>query len=500
MRRPVLVVLCASMLVLAGCAIAAPPQRSLPAGEDGEQPTPTTDRAPTVTPTETATPATPSDQNVPQDPPSDRLGWEAGYWANESLAITADDGLNKSERSAVIGRSMARVELIRGLEFTDTVPVEVVDRASNPLGLNEQQTDDQLQTFDNAKFEALFLVGESTESVETQQQTLNQTVQGAYSRERESIVLIAESDSPRLEDEITLAHELVHALQDQHFDSPPPAGTRDQYNGRNGLFEGDATVVHQTYADRCGEEWACLGGGGLGDSQSTTAPPHFGIYFLEYFPYESGPVLIESLRSSGGWSAVNAAYEDIPTSAREILDPSLYGTFEPRPTGPTPAVDGGWERVRPPNRPDYAVLGPSALAAGFGYTLYDSFNTSSVIEAEAFLNMDGITLNQSNPLQYELPAVRGWTGERLYVYERGAETGYVWRLAWNNSATAQRFAEQYRDLLAHWGGTKISEGTWHITEESPFADALSLTVDGSMVTIVNAPNTTALADFAPASR
>ncbi|MFC7135716.1 hypothetical protein ACFQRB_02125 [Halobaculum litoreum] len=77
----------------------------------------------------TAGPAAADDWQYPDDPPSDRLGWEAGYWYNESIDVNQSDGLDAAEREAFVARTMARVERVRGLEFRESVPVEVISRA-----------------------------------------------------------------------------------------------------------------------------------------------------------------------------------------------------------------------------------------------------------------------------------------------------------------------------------------------------------------------------------
>lgn len=107
MRLPVLL---AVLVVLAGCGSAV--------GSDG----PTA--APTATSTSSPSPAHPGFA----DPATDRLGWAAGYWYDEPLPVNATGGLDASERAAVVGRTMARIERLRGLEFESAVPVEVVDR------------------------------------------------------------------------------------------------------------------------------------------------------------------------------------------------------------------------------------------------------------------------------------------------------------------------------------------------------------------------------------
>jgi len=433
------------------------------------------------------------------DPGEDRLGWENDYWHDDPVAVNASDGLNGSERKAVVARAMARVEVVRNLEFERTVNVTVLGRSNYSAGSND--TDGEaFRRFDNAKFEALFLIGNEEDSIETQEETRNRTIAGVYSPSRESIVVVSDSGSPKLDGERTLAHELVHALQDQQFNlSRSSPRTRDAYNARNGLVEGDARAVEQEYMDQCGDTWACLPGaseesnGGDGGGP----PANLGVYIMSYFPYSDGPGFVASLRENDDWSRVNDAFADPPGSSVEVIYPEKYESFEPAEVSMRGPTSDGWERVRPEQRPDYAVLGQSALAAMFAYTLYDDYNQSAVVQPREFLNTEGGSVNRSDPFNYSLAPTRGWQGDRMHVYERNGETAYVWRLAWESPTDAERFADHYRDLLTHWGGQRVTEGTWVIAEDSPFSDAVSLAVEGDTVTIVNAPDRGALGDVSP---
>jgi hypothetical protein len=430
------------------------------------------------------------------DPETDRIGWEDGYWHDDPVAVNATDGLNGSEREAVIARAMARVEVVRNIEFEQPVNVTVESRSNFSERFGGGETNETLRRFDNAKFEALFLIGNDEDSIETQSANRNQTVAGFYSPDREAIVIVSDSRSPQLDGERTLAHELVHALQDQQFNltlSGTPR-TRDAYNARNGLIEGDARAVEQEYLDRCGVDWSCLPGaspdGGDGEEPSI----HLGVYVLSFFPYSDGPGLVAHLRDSDNWSAVDDAFADPPTSSAEVIFPEKYGSFERADVELRNRTGGGWERVRPPDRPDYGVLGPSALTAMFAYTLYDEYNRSSVVEPSEFLNTEAGGVNRTDPFNYSLAPLRGWQGDRLHVYERGGETGYVWRLVWASPEDAQLFADRYRAVLTHWGGDEVRDGVWVIEEDSPFAGAVAVEVEGDTVTVVGAPDRDALGD------
>jgi hypothetical protein len=440
------------------------------------------------------------------DPSRDRLGWEDGYWYNDTVSVSPEDGLNATERDRVIARAMARVERLRGLEFESSVDVSVIGREELSAGVGGEPNE-ALRAFDNAKFEALFVVGGEEDAVSTQTETRNRTVAGFYSPSRGNIVVVSDAASPEFDGERTLAHELVHALQDQQFDlsrTAPSARTRDAVNGRNGLVEGDARSVELAYVDRCGAEWRCLPGAepagdtgnGNANGNETEPPINLGLYILSYFPYSDGPGFVSHLRerANGSWDAVDAAFGDPPTSSAVVIDPERYREFEPRSVALDDRAAGGWERVRPPGRPDYATLGQSALTAMFAYTLYDDYNASSVVSPDAFLNLDGVAVDTRDPFNYSIAPVRGWTGDRLHVYRRGDETGYVWRLTWASPDAAERFADRYRELLDHWGGSP-DDGIWRLTADSPFAGAVDVRVDGDAVTVVGGPDRAALGEL-----
>jgi hypothetical protein len=484
MRRRSAAALCALALLLAGCQTPSLGGASAETPTEAGQSTP--DEVVTLEVRNGTLTETGDAERVPDDPGTDRLGWEGGYWHNESLDVDRSDGLNESEREAVVNRSMARVEYIRGLEFESSVPVEVISRAEyreNSSG----EYGPSLRAFDNAKFEALFLIGEDEDSIEVQESTLGSSVLGYYSPSEDAIVIVSDSETPTIA-EGTLGHELVHALQDQRFGLNSTAATRDGVQGRNGLIEGDASAVDDSYGERCGEQWECLSGSGGGGASGDR---HAGVSFMLFFPYSDGTTFVSALRDRGGWSAVDDAYADLPDGSREVTHPEDYPDWEPR-NVTMPAEPGGdWKRVRPSSdrdRPDYATVGPSAIAASMAYTLSDGYNRSAVVTSREILNYgeDG-TVDSADPYNYALAGTRGWEGGRMHVYTNGPEDGYVWRTVWTDDVAAERFAERWGDVVEHWGGTQTGENTWVIADDSPFADAVAIHVSGDTVTVVNAP-------------
>src|SRR5438067_1651470 len=113
---------------------------------------------------------------------------------------------------------------------------------------------------------------------------------------------------------ITIAHEMDHALTDQHFQFGPATDVLDKndqqeaYTGFTGLLEGDAKLLEALWSGKYlsakERDQAATEGG---DSSVIRRTPPFLLDTL-YFPYTTGRAFVISRYRSGGWESVNAAY------------------------------------------------------------------------------------------------------------------------------------------------------------------------------------------------
>jgi hypothetical protein len=401
---------------------------------------------------------------------SDRLGWEDGYRANDSLSVTTADGLNESELSAVVARTMARVEEIRGLEFRESVPVEVITREEYRERSVSFSTGGETR---DTLYEALLLVGEDREAGAVLDELFGSSVVGYYSSSEDRIVVVSDSETPTL-DRSTLAHELVHALQDQHF-SRVDSRTFDGRLAGQGLTEGDPSVVAREYERRCEQGWSCL------DRPTRDRPPagpvarNPGVYLTVIQPYRSGPAFVEALRERGGWAAVNGAYAAPPNSTEQVIHPDRYPEDRPVDVAVPDRSSDAWEVV------GHETVGEAAI--------HTTFWTWGLVPRED----DEVVTN------YTHPRSAGWAGDRLVAYanedENGSADGYVWRTAWESEADARAFAEGYRRVLRVRLAAR-TVGDRYVVEDGPFADAFRVTREGETVTIVNAPTRRAVREVA----
>jgi hypothetical protein len=417
------------------------------------------------------------------DPEEDQLGWENGVWYDEALSITPGDGLNESEREAVVARAMARLERLRSLEFEESVPVSVISRSqylANRSGGSGNYTTHE--RWNDQVWEGLFLVGEDARFSAVMNSTLGSSVLGYYSPSRGAIVVVSDSATPTLS-RGTLVHELVHALQDQQFGLNDSADTQDEQLAADGLIEGEANLLQRRYEQRCGSGWDCPrldvatgGGGGGGTTADTVASPYRrGVFTVIYQPYATGPNFVAALEQRGGWPAVNAAYDDYPVSTEQVLHPERYPDDRPRNVTVPDRSGDDWDRFDVDPVADtvgeasiYAMLATNGVAGG-GTTLYS----------------------------YQSAASEGWAGDALVPYHSGDETGYVWRTAWDSPGDAEEFLTAYRSLLASRNATDRGGGVYTLPASDPFGDAFSVRRDGATVTVVNGPTVADLAAIHP---
>jgi len=505
----------AVVLVLAGCSAPTTPTESQSAEPTVTSATPATgETTPTVAGGDggdggdgaDATTSPPGETPRP-DPDEDVQGWEGGYWYDESLPVTADDGLNESELDAVVARAMARVEHLRDVEFDEPIDVSVIarDRYRNESGGGGGGAADR--TFAQVRYRALFLVGGRENATEREQQTMGESVLGYYDVGEDRIVIVSDAETPTL-DEVTLAQELTHAYQFRNIPLRVSRdATDDEVRGLVALIEGDANLVDRLYERECDGAWECVGpsaGGGEGgahdgsnDGSSTprnASAVHMGLYLLNYFPYADGEELVRETRANGGWDAVTGLYDDPPRSSEQVIHPEKIGRDPPEAVEVPDVSDEPWQRVRRSDGGTTATIGEAGIATMFMYTAYDD-RPGAVVPRSAFLNLENGQVNATDPLDYDLNYSTGWGGDALGVYERpDGTTGYVWRIEWDDAAEAREFAEGYRALLSYRGGTDRG-AYWHL--DGDFGGAYAVGVNGRTVTIVHAPSSSELDDLWP---
>jgi hypothetical protein len=233
-----------------------------------------------------------------------------------------------------------------------------------------------------------------------------------------------------------MAHELTHALQDQHFNlrrfDKWPKGDSDAEMAAHALIEGDATLAMIRYVTRDLKRAVAFAksiGADSGSSEQIDKAPR-ALRESLLFPYSQGTDWVTNLYKRGGWTLVSGAFTDLPQSTEQILHAEKYLAREAPVKIDMPNVSAslgsGWKRI------DYDVNGEWGY-----YLILNQFLKSGSAEAAA-----------------------GWGGDRFAVYEE-AKTGQVFIAqlsAWDNKGEAEEFyrAYQKRTLARYSNITEIS--------------------------------------------
>src|SRR5713226_8806836 len=131
-----------------------------------------------------------------------------------------------------------------------------------------------------------------------------------------------------------MAHELTHALQDQHFNLRRfehwPKGDSDAELAAHALIEGDATLAMALYVAnnplRALAFLKSLGTTGMSSVELDKAPRALRESLV--FPYQDGEKWVNALYKRGGWNEVSQAFTTLPQSTEQILHPEKYFAHE----------------------------------------------------------------------------------------------------------------------------------------------------------------------------
>lgn len=326
------------------------------------------------------------------------------------------------------------VAAIRGLPVLRPVRRGVLDREAILARIqelvNEQYTPEEIRR-EGEVLARLGLVPPGLDYAGTVFGVLREQVAGFYDPHARRLY-IASWLRPEMQ-EPTLAHEVEHALQDQHYEIGKllkrRPGASDRQAAVSALCEGDAVAVMIDYLLRAsGRDFTSMPdlseqirtqAAGHGQPVLRSAPRAIREALL--FPYVEGTSFVRALKVHGrSWAAVDAAFAAPPDSTEQVLHPERYITRDPPVT--------------------VSVPDDATLAATHRAVHRDVLGELSL----------RLYLEERLPAPQAREAAAGWGGDQVVLYERTPpsaptpspdDLAIVARVQWDTEADAQQFVE-----------------------------------------------------------
>jgi hypothetical protein len=243
-----------------------------------------------------------------------------------------------------------------------------------------------------------------------------------------------------------IAHELAHALADQHFDlrrfEKWPEGDGDAKLATHALVEGEATAIMVEYslkerglpADLASIPASLTDILKMGISEPDPTHPVFSnapdvLRQSLQFPYVYGAGFVQEVIRKRTWRGVDDCYRALPVSTEQIMHPDKYLSGEVPVRIAIPDVSAllgaGWRRA------DVDVTGE------FGYF---------------------ILLKATQPEKRAAAAAAGWAGDNygFYLDATGSQATYVHKSVWDTPSDAEEFFDVYTARVSKRFGTSPS--------------------------------------------
>jgi hypothetical protein len=367
------------------------------------------------------------------------LGVPAG---EEDVAAPREPLEDVSARLREIARD---VERVRELQFERMPRLRIVspeEATRDSLREVDHYVSRRRQRIDEGLLAMLGLLPPGVRLREILGEALTEEVAGYYLPRTDTMALLRGTGFGALASEVTLAHELTHAVEHQHFDIEPDEETFFVDDGGFALAslrEGSATVAMVDYV--------ALSQGGavdLGEELRTQVleqferiglPASTGLprYVREslVFPYAAGGRFVNRIQSRGGWEAVDRAFEeDPPLSSEQIMHPEKYERGE-RPV----RMRLGGARGELPD-------GARRLARGD----LGEFDTAQF-------------LLRANGRRRAAEAAAGWGGSAFELWRLpGGGDVLVMAWAWDSARDAREFAAAARRSIGPLGAAGVVNG------------------------------------------
>lgn len=337
-------------------------------------------------------------------------------------STTGQDAYTK-QTETLLREVSGRIVQVRELAPPQNIPLKVVtlDWVEENWGRKfAEESSEELQVEEEI-YEALFLMPQNLSLAEVMVEQAGATMAAVWEG---SLYVVREQFNPfdKLSAERTLAHEIMHMMQEKYFKGSE-ARFYDELQAWAALIEGDAGFTADMYIEGASGRPAISDSAGSSSSSnklsvatylSTVKMPE-PLIELWLFRYRYGESFVSTLYRVGGWERVNAAYVNPPITTEEILHPEKY------------------------------------------------------LEGESFVQVNSISLNSSDwnlvkterlgehfirvmlsshiPRDYAIKAAEGWLGDNFTYYKKEENHLFTWKIVWDTERDSVEFFDSFVQMM-----------------------------------------------------
>lgn len=242
-------------------------------------------------------------------------------------------------------------------------------------------------------------------------------------------------------EEMFMAHELHHALQDQNFDLQRWFGVLEDHDDRlqafKSLVEGEAQLVGMSHMfKRMGRgdvdlaQWnrmqeAMMNMPGA-EAQKLRETPAFLVENM-MFPYTQGAEFVQAIQRKYGWERLTAAFRDPPTSTEQILHPEKF-------------------LETPRDEPVELFLSDLEGPLGEGV---EELDEGTLGEWNVVLLLRALGVSKRDAAR----GAAGWDGDAYAGFRtKDGRVVVLWLSTWDSAEEAAEFEGMYRPALQKRGG------------------------------------------------
>ena len=347
--------------------------------------------------------------------------------ASESVeaVITVND--REAKMRGYIAEIQAEVEEIRGLVASEPISLTLYTSAElrenfEEIFLDELSVEDSRR--DVIELYAFDFIDLDYDLYNVLLDLYSSSVLGFYDPETKELVVVSDDDELTPSEQLTLAHEINHALQDQVFGLTFDDEDSEASFALRSLAEGDSTLLQSLYVSN----------GYFNDEEMAELIDEFNnaevndlsnlpdlILRQQSFPYDEGATFVNTLYQIGGFEAVNNAWRNPPVTTEQIIHPETY----------------------PDGLPISVTLPPYTNTLGTGW---EQISVNTMGEFSLLLYLEQQVDSENSTI-----ATTGWGGDQYAVYWNEAEQQVVMVMLseWDGINDDLEFSRSYVEYLGN---------------------------------------------------